>query len=158
MVGLGLICQQLVFAARPEYLGVIYHYMSNCPKYKGTTCLHIPTTLLCELKKNLLIEFLLTVISKGSMENAGTENGGTGKCQYCKCRYWKMPVLENAGTGKSQYWKMPVLENAGTGKCRYWKMLVLKMPVLENDCTGRCRYWKITVLENAGTGKASTVN
>ena len=45
VVGLGLICQQLVFAARPEYLSFTYHYISGCPKYKGTTCLHIPTTL-----------------------------------------------------------------------------------------------------------------
>ena len=41
MVGLGPICQKLVFAARPEYLSLIYNYMSGCPKYKGTTCLHI---------------------------------------------------------------------------------------------------------------------
>ena len=45
MVGLGPMCQQLVFGARPEYLSLANHYMSGCPKYKGTTCLHIPTTL-----------------------------------------------------------------------------------------------------------------
>ena len=44
MVGLGPICQQLVFAARPEYLSLTYHYMSGCSKYIGTTCMHIPTT------------------------------------------------------------------------------------------------------------------
>ena len=44
MVGLGPICQQLVFAARPEYLSLTNHYMSGCSKYKGTTCLHISTT------------------------------------------------------------------------------------------------------------------
>ena len=44
MVELGPISQQLVFAARPEYLSLTYDYMSGCPKYKGTTCLHIPTT------------------------------------------------------------------------------------------------------------------
>ena len=43
MVGLGPIRQQLVFAARPEYLSLAYHYMSGCLKYKSTTCLHIPT-------------------------------------------------------------------------------------------------------------------
>ena len=44
MVGLGPTCKQLVFAARPVYLSLTYNYMSGCPKYKGTTCLHIPTT------------------------------------------------------------------------------------------------------------------
>ena len=45
------------------------------------------------------------------------EFAGTGKC-----RCWNMPVakktiLENAGLPalKCWYWKMPVLENAGTG-------------------------------------------
>ena len=51
MVELGPICQQLVFAARPEYLSLTYHYMSGCPKYKGTTCLHIPTILHSSLTK-----------------------------------------------------------------------------------------------------------
>ena len=46
-MALGPICQQLVFAAWPEYLSLTYHNMSSCPKYKGTTCLRIPTTLVC---------------------------------------------------------------------------------------------------------------
>ena len=49
MVGLGSIFQRLVFAARPEYLSLTYHYISGCPKYKGTTRLHIPTTIYSNL-------------------------------------------------------------------------------------------------------------
>ena len=31
----------------------------------------------------------------------------------------EMPILENADTGKCRYWKLTVLENAGTpGKCK----------------------------------------
>ena len=40
--------------------------------------------------------------------------------QKKKSSKWKMPVL-----------KMPVLENAGTGKCRYWKMTVLEIDSTE---------------------------
>ena len=42
-----------------------------------------------------LLRVIIRVHKFGSMENDGTANAGTGNC-----RYWKMPVLENDGTGK----------------------------------------------------------
>ena len=45
MVGLGSICQQSVFAARPEYLSLTYVSLhEQLPKVQSTTCLHIPIT------------------------------------------------------------------------------------------------------------------
>ena len=56
----------------------------------------------------------------------------------------KMPIQENATTGKSQYLKMPVQEKGST-EAVGWKMPVQekgstetvgwKMPVQEKDCT-----------------------
>ena len=60
MVVLVPISQQLLFAARPQYLSLTYNCVSGCLKYKDTTCLHTPTTLYYQAL-NYLIKLQVTL-------------------------------------------------------------------------------------------------
>ena len=84
---------------------VNYHAISLL--YKTSFCYHsniLYTGNFFGLTDNVIAQIVQTIIPllgysipKGDLKNAGTANAGTGKCQY-----WKMPVMNNSGTGQYQ--------------------------------------------------------